>query len=587
MKNLFTKLFIISILFLGFTAYAQAAEYYISTTGNDSNNGLTEANAWATFAYADSQLQPGDSVIVLDGTYNQRLNPTTSGTDGNYITWRAQHDYQVELKPTSGTGATLRVFSCPDCGTPVSVKHHLIFEGFIVRGYGEDAALNLFSGDNTPEANQTNNIIVRRCGFYGNAQETNTSVISTGPGYRDSLMEDIFAYGRGRKAAEIFSSLRVTIRRAVMRYDYWEGDDYKPGDPRVCFTGYNVHDSIFENILAIDSAPTPAGYSADRSGIAIEGNPTPGGFSNSQNNKYLGSVVLNTYGNGVESDSGSDTPNRDIFFENVLIWNTHDEGEGLDIHGNDDQGNYTWMTVGNNERSGIVVNQYPGNPITNETLSNIYSTNNGLKGFHYGAGQVASFINSTTHNNGEGDEVEVSYAPDLSTRFLDPTMVAGHERGATIVNRYVDGVLTNTPLWPWPDEDIIKQHMCNPADLALVHRSDPNDSMFVGYADWCQGNKTLTEYIWEANGATCPADICNYGATEIRADVDQNGTVNTTDAMLTLRNSLGLDMSGTNWHASATTGDVNCQDGANSTDAMLILRKSLGLDMAGTGWCVN
>jgi len=77
------------------------------------------------------------------------------------------------------------------------------------------------------------------------------------------------------------------------------------------------------------------------------------------------------------------------------------------------------------------------------------------------------------------------------------------------------------------------------------------------------------------------------GATEIRADVDQNGTVNTTDAMLTLRNSLGLDMSGTNWHASATTGDVNCQDGANSTDAMLILRKSLGLDMAGTGWCVN
>jgi len=71
----------------------------------------------------------------------------------------------------------------------------------------------------------------------------------------------------------------------------------------------------------------------------------------------------------------------------------------------------------------------------------------------------------------------------------------------------------------------------------------------------------------------------------IRADVDQNGTVNTTDAMLTLRNSLGLDMSYTNWHASATTGDVNCDNSLNSTDAMLILRKSLGLDMAGTHWC--
>jgi hypothetical protein len=44
-------------------------------------------------------------------------------------------------------------------------------------------------------------------------------------------------------------------------------------------------------------------------------------------------------------------------------------------------------------------------------------------------------------------------------------------------------------------------------------------------------------------------------------------------------------MSGTNWQSSATTGDVNCDNVSNSTDAMLILRQSLGLDMSGTGWC--
>jgi hypothetical protein len=71
----------------------------------------------------------------------------------------------------------------------------------------------------------------------------------------------------------------------------------------------------------------------------------------------------------------------------------------------------------------------------------------------------------------------------------------------------------------------------------------------------------------------------------IRADVDNNSTINTTDAMLTLRNSLGLNMSNTNWFSSATTGDVNCDNVSNSTDAMLILRHSLGLDMSGTGWC--
>ena len=78
----------------------------------------------------------------------------------------------------------------------------------------------------------------------------------------------------------------------------------------------------------------------------------------------------------------------------------------------------------------------------------------------------------------------------------------------------------------------------------------------------------------------------NYG-TVIRADVDQNSTINTTDAMLTLKNSLGLDMSGTSWQSSATTGDVDCNGSPNSTDAMLILRYSLGLSMNGTEWCIN
>ncbi len=71
----------------------------------------------------------------------------------------------------------------------------------------------------------------------------------------------------------------------------------------------------------------------------------------------------------------------------------------------------------------------------------------------------------------------------------------------------------------------------------------------------------------------------------IRHDVNQDSQINTTDAMLTLRNSLGLDMSQTNWQSSAPTGNVNCDETSNSTDAMLILRYSLGLDMSGTDWC--
>jgi hypothetical protein len=90
--------------------------------------------------------------------------------------------------------------------------------------------------------------------------------------------------------------------------------------------------------------------------------------------------------------------------------------------------------------------------------------------------------------------------------------------------------------------------------------------------------------------ATTEADLvnCFSAAPDThRADVDQSGTISTTDASLTLRNSLGLNMNMTNWQASSTTGDVNCDSNSNTTDASLILRSSLGLSMSGTGWCVE
>ncbi|KKP81669.1 MAG: hypothetical protein UR83_C0069G0004 [Candidatus Moranbacteria bacterium GW2011_GWF2_35_54] len=57
-----------------------------------------------------------------------------------------------------------------------------------------------------------------------------------------------------------------------------------------------------------------------------------------------------------------------------------------------------------------------------------------------------------------------------------------------------------------------------------------------------------------------------------RSDVDNSSVTNTTDALLTLRNSLGLSMDGTAWQVGATTGDVDCSGTSNSTDALLILR---------------
>lgn len=66
MKKLFT-----SVLFSLFaTTMAVATNYYISTTGSDSNDGLSRETAFATIAKAQSIVVAGDNVYILPGTYN-------------------------------------------------------------------------------------------------------------------------------------------------------------------------------------------------------------------------------------------------------------------------------------------------------------------------------------------------------------------------------------------------------------------------------------------------------------------------------------------------------------------------------------
>ena len=70
-------------------------KYYVSGTGSDSANGLTEATAFLTLQHAADITQPGDTVYVMNGTYkNSRLGGdvldiTTSGTADAWITFTA------------------------------------------------------------------------------------------------------------------------------------------------------------------------------------------------------------------------------------------------------------------------------------------------------------------------------------------------------------------------------------------------------------------------------------------------------------------------------------------------------------------
>ncbi|WKZ65109.1 MAG: right-handed parallel beta-helix repeat-containing protein [Flavobacteriales bacterium] len=67
----------------------RSATYYISPTGNDSNNGTSQATAWQTlerFNQISFSLQPGDRVLLQrGGVYRGKININGSGTASSYI----------------------------------------------------------------------------------------------------------------------------------------------------------------------------------------------------------------------------------------------------------------------------------------------------------------------------------------------------------------------------------------------------------------------------------------------------------------------------------------------------------------------
>jgi parallel beta-helix repeat protein len=78
-----------------------AATYYVAKNGNDSNPG-TEASPWFTIQKAADTLQPGDTVLIRKGVYQERVTPRRSGTEGNFITYRNYGSEEVVIDAQDG-----------------------------------------------------------------------------------------------------------------------------------------------------------------------------------------------------------------------------------------------------------------------------------------------------------------------------------------------------------------------------------------------------------------------------------------------------------------------------------------------------
>ncbi|MBD3362889.1 hypothetical protein GF362_04175 [Candidatus Dojkabacteria bacterium] len=86
-KTRFIKILFIALLLCMSVGKVKAAGkvYYVAKNGNDSNSG-SESEPWLSIQHAVDHLEAGDTVFIKEGTYNERVTVSKTGSTNQYIT---------------------------------------------------------------------------------------------------------------------------------------------------------------------------------------------------------------------------------------------------------------------------------------------------------------------------------------------------------------------------------------------------------------------------------------------------------------------------------------------------------------------
>jgi hypothetical protein len=113
------------------SGFGFGATYYVSTTGNNANDGLTAGKAWRNVQYAANHVRAGDTVKVLGGVYNETVNIPASGSAATgYITLQ---NYSGQAAILDGTGLTIPGGQYGMVN--IASQSYVIVKGFEVRNY--------------------------------------------------------------------------------------------------------------------------------------------------------------------------------------------------------------------------------------------------------------------------------------------------------------------------------------------------------------------------------------------------------------------------------------------------------------------
>jgi hypothetical protein len=238
---------------------------------------------------------------------------------------------------------------------------------------------------------------------------------------------------------------------------------------------YDSHSSMYSDITGT-TIPTFTAY--DNAVIGVSNSSTAGGLwisadTTASTRGSAHDIILNhntvygSNGNGVRLDSYS---YNSVTMKNMLV----------------DGGSYT--------SAGCYNQQYAGTPTTAANLW--WNCNNTLH---------------TVMPNATNADPAFVWIPDITSGPAYNTGNPSGNIGATIVNKYVNGSLTGTTLWPFPNEAVIKDDLCQGPDTSTAGTCEAaNNTSCTIYtrghntSGFCASGKSLTKYIWEYLGNTSP-----------------------------------------------------------------------------------
>ncbi len=428
---------------------------YIGPGGSDAAAG-TESDPWLRFDHALKELQPGDSLILLDGEYTPETtgmltvdcdDHATSGTADAPISIAAAHERQAHLI-SDGSLSAVRIKDCA----------YWRFSGLRAR-----ATDNAEVQPAVMTIANSSQLALRRLLLSHNNRHGGTLAWVTDS--RDVVLEDSEAYAFTGTALNI-GAQQVTIRRWYLHpqgYENLPGCGSDAGSPP-CRTplGLQVTGSgqIIENVI-VEGATTGINFHADDSAL-------------------LGSIFADAASHGVFGGPVAPAMYSNVTFRDIIVADAGENGiflkspvsatlEGITVLGSSwsgfliredttamcpdatpctlDARHILCLDNGSPGVSGFAPIQWT------VEHSNAAGNQDGEPAQQYGtdeaidddAGQVRNSTIEPVPEIGRGVNQCLVYVPAESP--MHGRGLNGADIGANVLYRYESGVLTDTPLW--------------------------------------------------------------------------------------------------------------------------------------------